>query len=293
VDLKGFTQDSRSGIFARRAAPLQVNYLGYPGTMGAPYMDYMIVDRTVVPERSRRHYAEKLIYLPHSYQVNDDRRAIAEGVVQRAAQGLPERGFVFCCFNNNFKITPGIFERWMSILRRVPGSVLWLLKDNARAARNLRREAEDRQVGAERLVFAGRVKLPDHLARHRAADLFLDTWPCNAHTTASDALWAGLPVLTLAGEAFASRVAASLLSAVGLPELIAAGPQDYEDMAVGLATEPPRLEELKRRLAHNRLTAPLFDTRGHARHLEAAYAQIHERHHAGLPAEDAYVGGAS
>ena len=289
VDLKGLTQFNRAGIFARRAAPVQVNYLGYPGTMGAEYMDYLIADRTLVPEGSEHHYCEKIIFLPDSYQVNDSKRGIADRAFSREELGLPQSGVVFCCFNNSFKITPGTFDVWMRILRRVAGSVLWLFEPNSSAAENLRREAAQRNVDAARLIFARPMTLPEHLARHRAADLFLDTLPCNAHTTASDALWAALPVLTCCGEAFAGRVAASLLMAMKMPELIAYTQAQYEELAVELATYPERLAQLKQRLMHYRLTAPLFDTPLYTKHLEAAYAQIHERHQAGLPSEHIYV----
>ncbi len=289
VDLKGFTQDNRAGIFALRAAPVQVNFLGYPGTMGASYMDYIIADAMLVPEESRRHYAEKIVYLPGSYQVNDRKRAIADRGFTRTELGLPEGAFVFCCFNNNFKILPDTFDAWMRILKRVNGSVLWLYEDHPAAAGNLRREAASRSVDAARLIFAARMDLPDHLARHRAADLLLDTWPCNAHTTASDALWAALPLLTCPGESFASRVAASLLTAVGLPELIAASPGDYEDLAVALAHDPARLAVLKQRLAERRLTAPLFNTELYTRRLESAYEMMCARQRAGLPPEHLIV----
>jgi predicted O-linked N-acetylglucosamine transferase (SPINDLY family) len=289
IDLNGFTRDNRTGIFALRAAPLQVNYLGYPGTMGAGYMDYLIADPTLVPNQSRRHYAEKLIYLPHTYQVNDTRRAIANRTFTRIELGLPPTGFVFCCFNNNYKITPDTFDRWTRILRRVDGSVLWLLEDNPTVASNLRREAALRNVSADRLVFAKRIDLAEHLARHRAADLFLDTLPYNAHTTASDALWAGLPVLTCIGDSFAARVAASLLTAVKLPELIASSAEQYEELATQLAFDPQRLVNLRQKLAANRLTTPLFDVELYARHVEAAYVKIYERYQADLPAEDVQI----
>jgi predicted O-linked N-acetylglucosamine transferase (SPINDLY family) len=289
VDLKGYTQDNRAGIFALRAAPLQVNFLGYPGTMGASYMDYIVADATLVPEASRRHYAEKIAYLPDSYQVNDRKRPIADRVYTRAELGLPEQAFVFCCFNNAFKIMPCTFDVWMRILERVSGSVLWLYEEQPAAASNLRREAQARGVDGARLVFASRMDLPHHLARHRAADLFIDTWPCNAHTTASDALWAGLPVLTCPGESFASRVAASLNAAMGLPELNAATPGEYENLAVALAGDPARLAQLKGRLAERRSTAPLFDTERYARRLESAYEMMHARWRAGLPPEHLVV----
>jgi predicted O-linked N-acetylglucosamine transferase (SPINDLY family) len=285
VDLKGYTKDGRPGIFASRAAPVQVSYLGYPGTLGAPYMDYLIADRTLIPEGSRRFYTEKIIELPHSYQANDSTRAIADRVFTREEFGLPQSGFVFCCMNNTYKITPTVFDWWMRILKRVEGSVLWLFEDNPSAANYLREEAVRRDVQPERLIFAKRMSKADHVARHRAADLFIDTWPCNAHTTASDSLWAGLPVLTCSGEAFAGRVAASLLMAVGLPELIAATPADYEEMAVALAADAERLADIKQRLIAARDRAPLFDTQLTTRHLEAAYAQIFTRHQDGLAAE--------
>jgi predicted O-linked N-acetylglucosamine transferase (SPINDLY family) len=293
VDLKGFTEDARPGIFAERAAPVQVSYLGFPGTMGAGYIDYVIADEVVIPAASRAMYSEKVVSLPHSYQVNDRKRSISDRAFTREELGLPARGFVFCCFNNNYKITPPTFDVWMRILRQVEGSVLWLIEDSATAAENLRREAEKRGVRAERLVFAQRMALPDHLARHRNADLFLDTLPYNAHTTASDALWAGLPVLTCPGEAFASRVAASLVSSAGLPELIARTPVDFEALAIALAGDRARLEQVRARLHANRPTAPLFDTPRFARHIEAAYAEMHERHLAGLPPDHIAVAGAS
>jgi protein O-GlcNAc transferase len=285
VDLKGYTKDGRPGIFALRAAPLQVSYLGYPGTLGAPYMDYLIADRTLITQDSRRFYSEKIIELPHSYQANDSKRAIADRVFTRAELGLPQSGFVFCCLNNTYKITPEVFDHWMRILKRVQGGVLWLFEDNPSVASYLRQEALRREVQPERLIFAKRMGTAEHLARQRAADLFIDTWPYNAHTTASDALWAGLPVLTCPGHAFASRVAASLLKAVGLPELIAATPAEFEETAVALAADAERLADLKHRLIAARGHAPLFDTQLTTRHLEAAYAQIFARHQDGLPAE--------
>ncbi len=273
----------RLRIFSFRTAPIQVSYLGYPGTMGAPYMDYLIGDQLLIPETSQRYYSEKIVYLPDSYQVNDAKRTIAETASTREQLGLPTTGFVYCCFNNNYKITPATFDVWMRILQQVSGSVLWLFEGNQLATANLRHEAEKRGVEAERLIFAKRLPLPEHLARHRAADLFLDTLPCNAHTTASDALWAGLPVLTCMGEALASRVAASLLNAIKLPELITATLQDYEYLAIDLGKSPERLQQLKRKLAINKLSTPLFNTERFTRHMENAYTQMHKRALENLP----------
>jgi predicted O-linked N-acetylglucosamine transferase (SPINDLY family) len=268
---------------------VQASYLGYPGTMGAEFIDYLIADPTLVAASHENDYSEKIAYLPNSYQVNDAKRLISERVFTRIELGLPRTGFVYCCFNNNYKITPDIFGSWMRILKQVQGSVLWLFEDNALAAKNLRREAELRGVGAERLIFAKQMALPEHLARHRHADLFLDTLPYNAHTTASDALWAGLPVLTRLGDTFAGRVAASLLTAIGLPELITSTPEAYEALAIELAANPDKLTTIKRKLADNRLTTPLFDTRLFARHIEAAYTAMYERYQSDLPPEHIHV----
>jgi len=277
VDLQGYTRGCRPGIFAHRAAPLQVNYLGYPGTMGAGYMDYLIGDPCLIPGDHQRHYSEQVVYLPDCYQANDSRRRIAERTPTRGELGLPETGFVFCCFNNNHKIAPRAFDIWMRLLTRVEGSVLWLLEDNRAVARNLRREAALRGVAPERLIFAPRAKMEDHLARQRRADLFLDTLPYNAHVTASDALWVGLPVLTRIGGAFAGRVAASLLTAVGLPDLVTTTWEDYEQLALKIATDGKRLAGIKARLAANRATHPLFNTGRIRRHLESAYVTMWER----------------
>jgi protein O-GlcNAc transferase len=289
VDLKGFTRHERHAIFAYRAAPIQVNYLGYPGTVGAPYMDYLIADPLLIPEASREFYTERIIYLPHSYQVNDRRRSVAEKHFSREELGLPPTGFVFCCFNASFKIAPPTFDAWMRILGRVDGSVLWLLEDSPAATQNLRMEAEARGVSGSRLFFVPQIPQADHLARYRAADLFLDTLPCNAHTTASDALWVGCPVLTCVGESFAARVAASLLTAIDLPELIAVTAADYEQRAIAIATQPGLLAEIKNKLAANRLTTALFDTARYTRHLEAAYERIYARHLDGLLPEHIFV----
>jgi predicted O-linked N-acetylglucosamine transferase (SPINDLY family) len=281
VNLNGYFGEHRTGVFARRAAPLQVNYLGFPGTLGASYMDYIIADRHVLPESRRAFYSEKVAWLPDFYQANDDRKVIATATPSRAQCGLPEQGFVFCCFNNAYKITPEMFDSWMRILAAVEGSVLWLLEDSAEAVANLRREAAARGVDPVRLVFAARLPVPEHLARHRCADLFLDTLPYNAHTTASDALWAGLPLLTCQGETFAGRVAASLLYNLDLPELVTTTIAAYEREAVALATDPERLGRLRRRLA-DRSVKPAFNTRAFTRHLEAVFHAMVERQRAGL-----------
>ena len=286
VDLKGHTQHSRPGIFAYRAAPVQVSYIGYPGTLAADYIDYLIADAVVIPPASRPYYSEKIVTLPHSCQANDSKRKIAQGTITRADQGLPVSGFVFCCFNNNYKITPGTFDIWMRILTEVEASVLLLLMDNPLAAEKIVMEAVKRGVSGNRIIFAGRLPLADHLARHVLADLFLDTLPYNAHTTASDALWAGLPVLTCGGDAFASRVAASLLNAIDLPELVAQSAEDYQALAIRLATRPGELDKIKRKLAVNRLTTPLFNSPSFAKHIEDAYSQMYARYQSGLPCAD-------
>jgi predicted O-linked N-acetylglucosamine transferase (SPINDLY family) len=241
-------------------------------------MDYILADHFVIPEDQQQYYSEKIIYLPDTYQANDSKRPIAEHTPSRAEAGLPEDAFVFCSFNANYKITPPIFDIWMCLLGQVKGSVLWLLESNTTAATNLRRQAEKRGVAPERLIFAPYMNNADHLARHRLADLFLDTLPFNAHTTASDALWAGLPVLTCLGTTFAGRVAGSLLNAVGLPELITNSLEDYQALALELAQNKAALTAVKSKLAQNRLTYPLFDTDRMRNHVEAAYEGMWQRH---------------
>lgn len=284
VDLGGYTRDARPGIVALRAAPIQVSYLGYLGTLGGQFIDYLLADSVLVPGETRAHYSERIAYLP-SYQVNDSRRPIAERAFTRAELGLPASGFVFCCFNSTYKITPETFDSWMRILSAADGSVLFLLGGSPTAERNLRREAERRGIAPGRLIFGPSLPMAEYLARYRSADLFLDTLPYNAGTTASDALWSGLPVLTLPGESFASRMAASLLTAAGLPELIARSRADYERCAVELAADGQRLEALKRKLAANRSRCALFDTATFTRNLESLYQQMYERHLSGLPPE--------
>ena len=273
IDLTGYTASARTEILAYRPAPMQVNFLGYPGTMGADFIDSLIADPICVPPEHEAFFSEKIVRLD-CYQPNDSQRPVAEQTPIRATCGLPEQGVVFCCFNNGFKITPALFAIWMRLLAKTPGSVLWLLDTNQAAKNNLRQEASKADVAPDRLVFAPRVALRDHLARHRLADLFLDTLPYNAHTTASDALWVGLPVLTCLGTSFAGRVAASLLTAVGMPEMITASLAEYEALALALAADPARLASLKTKLAANRGTAALFDSERFARAIEAAYERM-------------------
>jgi protein O-GlcNAc transferase len=284
VDLMGFTAHHRVRVLAQRVAPIQVNYLGFTSTMGVPFIDYIVADRHVIPPRHEAAYAEKIVRLPDTYLATDNKLRIADETPSRAALGLPESGFVFCSFNNSFKIRPHVFDVWMRLLRDVDGSVLWLLDDNATATKTLRRQAEQRGVPAHRLVFAPRAPVELHLARHRQADLFLDTFPYNAHTTAVDALWAGLPLVTFAGETLVSRVATSVLTAAGLPDLATETIADYEALARTLAKTPARLAEVRLRLAKARREAALFDTPRFCRHLEQAYATMCERHWRGEPA---------
>ncbi len=283
IDLNGFFGNARQGVLARRPSPVQVSYLGCPGTMGTPYMDYLIADQTVVPRESEPLYLEKIVRMPWCYQCNDNQREISGKNFSRADWGLPATGFVFCCFNNIYKILPATFDRWVRILKQVEGSVLWLFESHPVAVENLRKEALARGLDPARIIFAKHVPLPEHLARHRLADLFLDTLPYNAHTTASDALWAGLPVLTLTGRTFPGRVATSLLKAINMPELVATTPDEYEAMAIDLSRRPEKLAALKIKLANNRLTTPLFNTQLYTRHFEAALIAMYERSQAGLP----------
>jgi protein O-GlcNAc transferase len=276
IDRSGHVGDSRAAIFAQRPAPIQVNYLGYPGTLGADFYDYVIADPIVVPFEQQPFFTEKIVHLPECYQANDSKRVIAAGTPTRQEMGLPERGFVFCCFSNNYKINPTVFNVWMRLLKRIEGSVLWLYRNNFTAETNLRREAAAQGIDPARLVFASMLKIEQHLARHRLADLFLDTLPYNAHTTGSDALWAGLPLLTCRGESFAGRVAASLLTAIDLPELVTGSLEEYETLALRLASDPSLLRSLRERLNRNRLVYPLFDSDRYRRHIEAAYTKMWE-----------------
>jgi len=285
VDLMGLTQGMRLGIFAHRAAPVQVNYLGYAGTLGASYMDYVLADGIVIPRGDERHYAEKVVRLPHCYLPNDNLRQIAAAPAREQA-GLPAQGVVFCAFTNAYKINPPVFDIWMRLLREVPQSVLWLRAVGPEVRGNLLTEAAARGVDPQRIVFAPHVaSMADHLGRHQLADVYLDTLPYNAHSTTCDALWAGVPVVTCAGRGFASRVAASALTAIGLPELVGDNLEEYGHLALGLALDPRKRRDLRARLAANRATAPLFDTARHTRGLEAAYEVMHKRAGQGLTPE--------
>jgi protein O-GlcNAc transferase len=282
-NLNGFFGAHRTGLFANRAAPIQINFLGCPGTMGIDYMDYLIADNVVIPKESYHYYNEKIISLPHSYQINDSKRPELKRTITRKDCGLPEGAFVFCCFNNIYKITPETFQRWMRVLKRVPNSVMWFYYNYPEAPENLKREAQALGIDASRLIFSPYIKMSDHLERNVLADLFLDSLPYNAHTTASDALWANVPVLTLQGKSFAGRVAASLLHAIEMPELITHTEQEFEDKAVDLATHSEKLAALKSKLSKNRLTTPLFDTKLYTKHFEAALLEAYERYQSDLP----------
>jgi predicted O-linked N-acetylglucosamine transferase (SPINDLY family) len=281
VDLGGYTTNSRTKIFSYRAAPIQLSYIGYLGTMGAEYYDYLLADKTIIPDELQRFYSEKIAYLP-SYQANDRKRIISDRQFTKEELGLPEAGFVFCCFNNNYKILPFMFDAWMRILNAVDGSVLFLYADNERSKANLIHEADLRGIDSARIVFGGRIHSEEYLARYRVCDLFLDTFPYNAGTTASDALWVGLPVVTLMGQSFASRMASSLLNAIGLPELVTTNQEDYEVLAIELAKNPKKLADIKLKLAANRLTAPLFDTPLFTKNIETAYIKMMQRYFADL-----------
>lgn len=281
VDLKGYTNASRSNLFAWRLAPVQVNYLGYPGTLGTDTFDYIVADHTVITPDTRPFYTEHVIYLPHSYQPNDNRRSVRTASGSRGDLGLPQAGFVFCCFNNANRIGAREFGIWMRVLSRVEGSVLWLLRTNAWVETTLRERAAQHGVDPARLVFGSRAGHEQHQARHGHADLFLDTFNYNAHTTASDALWAGLPIVTKAGQQFSARVAASLLNAVGLPELITETDEQYEARILQLATDMTELRTIRERLMQGRLMHPLFDTERYTRNLERGFRQAYDRYLAG------------
>lgn len=289
IDLTSYTQHSRTALFAKRLAPVQMNYLGYPGTSGAPFMDYIVVDPTLVPSTHRNHVSEALLSLPHCYQPNDNRRDVPKDSKTRAEHGLPEDALVLCCFNSTYKITPREFVIWMRVLEQVPNAVLWLLESNDWAQANLKAQAVKVGIASDRLVFAPRASNREHLARHQHADLFLDTFAYNAHTTGSDALWMGVPIVTLLGDQFAARVCGSLLKAVGLPELITDSEADYEALILALAQDPDRRAQLKTHLEGTRATAPLFDTEGYTRDLETGFDMAHELWRAGQAPQDIQV----
>lgn len=283
VDLKGYTQGCRPGIFSRRCAPIQVNYLGYPGTTGAETMDYLIADQYIIPKSDFDFYSEKIVQLPYCYQVNDESRELPQNDGSRSGLNLPEKTFVFACFNNLFKIQPEVFNAWMAILQRCSNSVLWLLADNNVAEKNLRRQASSLGISPDRLIFASRTTHSAHLARHNAADVFLDCWPCSAHTTASDAVWMGLPLITLYGQSFASRVAASILINHGFANCVTNSPLEYEELAVRLYNNAGELRSLKAELSASRRSSPIFNTKLFCQGIEAAFEQMLSRQLAGLP----------
>ncbi len=283
VDLMGHTTNSRIGIFSERCAPIQINYLGYPGTSGADFIDYIVADKILIPKENQKYYSEKIIYLPNTYQVRDSKQKISNKIYKRQNFGLPEKSFVFCCFNQNYKITPNIYDIWMRLLKKIDGSVLWLLKNSEEGAKNLKKEAYKRGIEPNRIIFAEKIGIPEHLARHKLADLFIDTFPYNAHTTCSDALWVGLPVITLMGQSFASRVGASLLNAIGLKGLIAKTEKEYENLAIKLATKSEILKKTKKKLEKNKTTQSLFNTKLYTLNIELAYTKIYKNYHSNLP----------
>ena len=283
VDLAGLTKYSRTGIFSYRAAPIQANWLGYPGTIGADFIDYIVADKIIIPEPHQQFYAEKIVYLPNTYMVDDSKRTASTRVFTREECRLPQNAFVFCCFNNDYKFNPQVLDGWSRILLAAKNSIIWISENNEYFKANIAAEFESRGIDSDRIIFAQKVEMmADYLSRYALADLFLDTHPYNAHTTALDSLKVGVPVLTLMGKSFASRVAASLLNAIGLSELITSTQEEYEALAIELAVNPIKLKDIKLRLANNRMTTPLFDTLCFTKNLEAAYIDMHRRYHAGL-----------
>ncbi len=286
IDLSGHTKNSRPLIFSYRVAPIQVNWLGYPGTFGSDCIDYIIADKIIIPEKYKNFYSEKVVYLPYSYMVDDSTRVASDKIFSKKDYGLPSNKFIFCCFNNSYKFNPSILDSWSRILLKIQNSIFWVSSNNEQFRCGLISEFEYRGIEPNRIIFAPRVEnMSDHLARHSLADLFLDTFPYNAHTTALDALKTGLPILTRIGESFPSRVAASLLNAIDLPELITSSQEEYEALAIELAKNPEKLNALKAKLAANRLTTPLFDTPLFTKNLEKAYTQMYERYQADMPVD--------
>lgn len=278
IDLTGYTKDGRSGLFAYRLAPIQINFLGYPGSMGAKFMDYIVADSFLIPERYQTYYSEKIIYMPHTYQPQDDGLLIDRFVPSRFELGLPKDGFVFCAFNRSYKIDPQVFEIWMRLLKKKPNSVLWLVMSNKPSKMNLIKHAQKQGVNAERLIFSENVEYEKYLAQFRQADLFLDTFNYNAGATASNALWAGLPVLTKSGKSYTARMAGSLLNAIGLSELITKTDEEYESLALYLAQNREKLNEIRNKLSRNIKTNPLFDTGRYTRNLELGFDMAYDRY---------------
>ena len=289
VDLSGYTTLTRSAIFAGHVAPVQVNYLGYSGTMGDEFMDYIIGDATIIPPDHQNDYAEKIVYMPNSYMPSDNSRIMSDRIFKRRELGLPEKGVVYCAFNNVTKLNPDCFSSWMRILKAVAGSVLWLNVKGTTARENLAKEAAARGIDPSRLIYTTYLASDEHFARYRSADIFLDSLPYNAHTTANEALWSGLPVLTQIGEAFAGRVAASLLKTVGLDELITHSKEEFETKAIALSLQPSEFERLKSQLAQNLKSSPLFNASLYARHIEDAFQQMHQRHVQGLRPDHIFI----
>ena len=285
VDLMGYTTNARMGIFKESCAPIKINFLGYPGTLGTNHHDYIIADKILIPKKYQKDYSEKIVYLPDSYKLDHSTRKVSNKIFTKEEFGITKNSFVFCCFNNNFKITPNVFNIWMNVLKNVKDSVLWLMikGDNQTVKNHLKKEALKKGIESDRLIFANRMPLSDHLARLKLSDLFIDTMPYNAHTTASDALWVGLPVLTLCGETFASRVAASMLNAVELNELITLTDKEFEDLAIELANNPKKLQQIKNKLNNNKISKPLFNTKLFTKNIEKAYSIIYEKYLKKLP----------
>jgi predicted O-linked N-acetylglucosamine transferase (SPINDLY family) len=260
--------------------------LGFPGTSGTDLIDYIIAHKTLIPKENQKFFSEKIIYLPDSYQPNDYTKKMSKKVFTREELSLPKNAFVFCCFNQNYKITPNIFNIWMKILKKIEGSVLWLIKDSNEGVNNLKKEANKRGINPDKIIFAKRMTISEHLARHKMADLFIDTFPYTAHTTCSDALWSGLPVITLMGQSFASRLSGTLLNAVGLNELIATTEKDYEDLIINLAKDSNQLKIIKNKLEKNKINQPIFNTKLYTKKIESAYKEIYKRYHSDLPLEN-------
>ena len=285
VDLKGFTNNNRFDLFIERCAPIQISYLGFPGTTSSDCIDYLIADKIVIPEENKNYYSENIIYLPNSYQVNDSKPDLSKKIFSKKDFNLPENKFIFCCFNHNFKILPDMFEIWMKILKKVKNSVIWLLIENETAQNNLKKILVSNDIDPNRMIFAGRLPHSEHIIRLGLADLFLDTFPCNAHTTASDALRSSLPIITIKGNSFASRVASSLLSSVGLEELITKSGKEYEELAVKIAENKNFYKEIKDKLKKNIIDMPLFNSKLFTKKLETSYIEVYKNYNENIKPE--------